>query len=140
MDIFKKKAPSAAADKPTAAGKPKKAVKAPKAVKDEVAKKEAKSSVIKNVPPALNAPHMSEKAARLSSAGTYVFDVPLSAGKVEVRKAVEAVYGVTVVRVNVVRGKGKVVRRGGRSGVRSDWKKALVTLKPGQKIDLYEGA
>ncbi len=113
-----KKAPAKAADKKAEAPKSANALKAPLVLKS---------------------PHVSEKAARLASASTYVFDIPLSAGKIEVRKAVEALYGVNVVRVNIARGKGKAVRRGRTSGVRSDWKKAHVTLKTGQKLDLYEG-
>jgi large subunit ribosomal protein L23 len=87
----------------------------------------------------LVAPRVSEKAAVLSSKGTYVFNVPLSANKIEVRKAVEALYKVHVSDVRMVRGKGKVVRRGRVAGSRNDWKKALVTLKKGEKLDLYQG-
>lgn len=109
--------------------------------KTEVVKAEAPKTLASlNAPHVLTSPHVSEKAARLAAnSNTYVFDVPLHAGKVEVRKAVEAIYGVNVLRVNISRGKGKVVRRGRTTGVRSDWKKAHVTLKTGQKLDLYEG-
>lgn len=87
----------------------------------------------------LISPRVSEKAAILASKGVFVFNVPVSANKVEVRKAVEAMYGVNVVSVNTVRGEGKPMQRGRRPGSRNRWKKALVQLKPGQKIDLYEG-
>lgn len=87
----------------------------------------------------LLSPRVSEKAAILASKGVFVFNVPVSANKVEVRKAVEAIYGVNVVSVNTVRGEGKPMNRGRRAGSRNRWKKALVQLKPGQKIDLYEG-
>jgi large subunit ribosomal protein L23 len=87
----------------------------------------------------LVAPHVSEKAAVLASKGTYVFDVPCSANKLEVRKAVESLYSVHVSDVRMVRGKGKVVRRGRVAGSRKDWKKALVSLKKGEKLDLYQG-
>ena len=87
----------------------------------------------------LVSPRVSEKAAMLASKGVYVFNVPVSANKVEVKKAVEAQYNVKVDSVNTVRGPGKIVRRGGTSGVRNMWKKALVTLMNGQKIDIYEG-
>ena len=87
----------------------------------------------------LVSPRISEKAAILASRGTYVFNVPTSANKIEVRKAVEALYDVKVTDVRTVRGPGKFVRRGRTSGQRPNWKKALVTLKAGQKIDLYEG-
>ena len=137
MALFERKAKAPAkksADKAEKATK----VAAPKAEKKVVVAKVATKTSALNAPLVLNSPHVSEKAASLASTGTYVFDVPLSAGKIEVRKAVEAIYGVNVTRVNMIRGKGKVVRRGRIEGVRSDWKKALVTLKTGQKIDLYE--
>ncbi|MFH1077856.1 MAG: 50S ribosomal protein L23 [Patescibacteria group bacterium] len=83
-------------------------------------------------------PHVSEKAAS-SPKGTYVFDVPLNANKVEIRKAVEALYKVSVESVRTVRGIGKYLKRGRIEGYRSNWKKAIVTLKDGQMLDLYEG-
>jgi large subunit ribosomal protein L23 len=87
----------------------------------------------------LVSPRVSEKAAMLAGKGTYVFNVPISANKVEIRKAVEALYKVHVVTVHMMRGKGKVVSRGRVMGRRNDWKKALVTLKAGEKLDLYAG-
>lgn len=84
-------------------------------------------------------PRISEKAAVMSSSGKYVFDVPVTANKVEVRKAVEALYGVKVEDVNTVRNIGKAVQRGRIAGRRNRWKKAVVTLKKGQKIDLFVG-
>lgn len=94
---------------------------------------EAKVSVL------VASPRASEKAAIMASKGTYVFNVPTSANKLEVRKAVEKQFKVSVVRVNMLRGEGKVVRRGRVMGRRSSWKKALVTLKAGEKLDLYKG-
>ncbi len=87
----------------------------------------------------LLSPRVSEKAAMLASKGVYVFNVPVSANKVEVAKAVEALYKVKVASVNTVRGPGKIVRRGRTAGRRNNWKKALVQLVAGQKLDLYEG-
>jgi large subunit ribosomal protein L23 len=63
----------------------------------------------------------------------------VDATKIEIRKAVEALYKVNVVAVRTVRNLGKIVRRGRISGQRNRSKKAFVTLKAGQKIDLYEG-
>jgi large subunit ribosomal protein L23 len=85
------------------------------------------------------APRISEKAAVLASAGKYVFDVPVTANKSEIRKAVEALYGVKVAEVNTLRGIGKRVRRGRIAGRRNRWKKAVVLLHKGQKIDLFVG-
>ena len=81
---------------------------------------------------------LTEKAAKLSSNyGQYVFEVYPSATKYTVREAVEATFKVTVTRVNVmnVRGKNKKSRQG-RPSRSSDFKKAVVTLKEGDKIEL----
>ncbi len=87
----------------------------------------------------LSRPHVSEKAARLGAQNVYVFDVALRAEKIAIKKAVESLYQVKVVAVRTIRGLGKPVRRGRRPSTRSDWKKALVTIAAGQKIDLYAG-
>ena len=87
----------------------------------------------------LQTPHVSEKAARHAEAGTYVFDVPVHAEKIAIKKAVEQLYKVSVTSVRTIRVPGKVMNRGRRPGRRADAKKALVTIKKGQVIDLYEG-
>lgn len=87
----------------------------------------------------LRTPHVSEKAARLADRGTYVFDVPVSAEKLAVKRAIEELYKVKVEDVRTIRGQGKQVRRGRTVGTRRAWKKAMVTLKKGQRIDIYEG-
>jgi len=84
-------------------------------------------------------PRISEKAAVLSSSGKYVFNVPIDANKAEVKKSIESLYGVKVTDVNMLRGIGKVVRRGRVAGRRNRWKKAVVTLKAGDKLDLFVG-
>ena len=97
------------------------------------------STSVEVMPVLVSSPRVSEKAAMLAAEGTYVFNVPLLTNKIEVRKAVEKYYKVHVVRVNMLRGEGKRVSRGRISGQRSDWKKALVTLKKGEKIELHKG-
>ena len=87
----------------------------------------------------LTKPYVSEKAARLADRGTYVFVVPMDSEKISIRKAVEACYKVNVEAVRIVRVSGKPVRRGKRVTFRKDVKKALVTLKKGQTLSLYEG-
>ena len=62
------------------------------------------------------------------------------ANKVQVRKAIEVIFKVKVLDVTTVNVAGKKKRMGTRLGRRSDWKKAFVTLKPGEKIDIFEGA
>jgi len=84
-------------------------------------------------------PWVSEKAARHADTGTYAFRVATSANKVEIHKAVETLWKVDVDSVRTIRGKGKVFQSRTRNGKRVNWKKALVTLKEGQSIDLYEG-
>jgi large subunit ribosomal protein L23 len=84
--------------------------------------------------------HLSEKTNQLSVDGRYVFKISTKANKIEVRKAVEKVYDVHVTSVNIVKVKGKSRRQGRTVGKTSDWKKAIVTLKKGEKIQgLAEG-
>ncbi len=84
-------------------------------------------------------PLVTEKAANLAESGKYAFIVSINANKIEVAKAVSDVYGVEVESVNIIRMKGKAVSRGRIRGSRSDFKKAVVTLKKGQTIQIYEG-
>ncbi len=88
----------------------------------------------------LRKPHITEKTAELASEGVYVFQVSNEAGKVEVRQAIRELYGVTPRRVNIVRSKGKRVTFGRRKGVRKDWKKALVYLKKGEAIEVFDAS
>lgn len=88
-------------------------------------------------------PRVSEKAyGQAGSLNTYVFVVPLSANKIEIKKAIEAEYKVEVIDVNITRTQGKVkqsYRKGGRTikGTRSDLKKAYVRVKEGQTIPVF---
>jgi large subunit ribosomal protein L23 len=68
------------------------------------------------------------------------FKVEPTANKIEIRKAVEEVFKVKVLSVNTCRYEGKKKRLGRYEGKRSDWKKAIVTLAPGEKIPFFEGA
>ena len=69
----------------------------------------------------------------------YTFEVPVSANKIEIKKAVEEVFGVKVASVNTVRVMGKVKRMGRFEGRRASWKKAIVTLEKGSKtIEFFE--
>ncbi len=65
--------------------------------------------------------------------------MPLKANKVEIRQAVEQIFKVKVLAVNTVRVLGKVKRMGKTSGKRPDYKKAIVKLAPGQRIEFFEG-
>jgi len=83
----------------------------------------------------IRAPLITEKATGLSEHGQVVFRVALSASKPEIKAAVEGLFGVKVLGVNTLVQKGKVKRTKGRTGVRSDVKKAFVKLEAGQSID-----
>ena len=85
-------------------------------------------------------PKISEKAIYLAERGIYVFEVPTSTNKIEVAKAVEATFKVNVTDVNIVIHKGKLKRFRQKLGRQKDVKKAMVKLKAGQSIALFEGA
>lgn len=69
----------------------------------------------------------------------YTFEVPVTANKIEIKKAVEEVFGVKVAAVNTMRVMGKVKRMGRFEGRRPSWKKAIVTLEKGSKtIEFFE--
>jgi large subunit ribosomal protein L23 len=78
-------------------------------------------------------PRLSEKAGSLARLHKYVFKVTGSANKIEVRKAVEKLYGVKVASVNMIAVQGKVRRYGRSSGKMSNFKKAVVTLTKDSK-------
>lgn len=88
---------------------------------------------------ALIRPVVSEKAAALSALRQYVFMVEPKMNKVEIAKVINALYGVTAVSVRIVNVRGKRVRTGRTQGVRKSWKKAMITLKEGESIALYQG-
>ena len=84
-------------------------------------------------------PLLTEKVAALQDAhNQYAFVVDERANKVEIKRAVELKYSVTVVQVNTMNVRGKTKRMGRFEGNRPDWKKAVVTLKVGDKIELAQ--
>jgi large subunit ribosomal protein L23 len=86
------------------------------------------------------APVVSEKSYQGSAEGKYTFKVHPDAHKTQVRQAVEELFDVKVVRVNIVKVQAKPKRRGMFRGTRPGWKKAIVQLRPGQTIEFFEGA
>ncbi|MDH3442414.1 MAG: 50S ribosomal protein L23, partial [Deltaproteobacteria bacterium] len=89
----------------------------------------------------IRAPLVSEKGTLLAeSTNQVLFKVRPEANKIEVRQAVESLFKVKVVKVRIARYLGKVRRVGRNMGRRPGWKKAYVTLKEGDKIDLFGGA
>jgi large subunit ribosomal protein L23 len=84
-------------------------------------------------------PVITEKATAISEHNQVTFRVPLDADKRSVKAAVEGLFKVKVTAVNTIRIKGKTKRVRGRAGTRSDYKKAIVTLAEGSKIDITTG-
>lgn len=86
------------------------------------------------------APIVSEKSYGLIEQGVYTFKVHTSASKPEIHDAIEAIWGVKVIKVNTLNRKGKVARarKGGRAGTKPDTKRAIVQLAAGDEIPLFE--
>jgi len=85
------------------------------------------------------APHITEKSTMLSETNSVVFKVAHQATKPEIKAAIEALFGVSVVSVNTLTSKGKTKRWKGKPYQRSDVKKAIVRLAEGQTIDVTSG-
>jgi large subunit ribosomal protein L23 len=88
----------------------------------------------------LLAPVVSEKSYSLIEDGKYSFRIHQDAHKTQVRQAVEELFGVTVLGVNIVKVRPKPKRRGMSRGTRPGWKKAIVQLQPGDTIEIFQGA
>jgi len=87
----------------------------------------------------LRRPVITEKNSVLMDQNKYVFEVRKDANKAQVKAAVEKAFSVTVTAVNVVTVPAKPKGFGRMKGTKSAWKKAIVTLKPGDKIEIFEG-
>ena len=84
-------------------------------------------------------PYLTEKMTTLrEKANQVAFIVRADANRIEVKRAVEMALKVGVERVNIMNIQGKTKRMGRFAGKRADWKKAIVTLKEGEKLELYE--
>ncbi len=88
----------------------------------------------------LLAPVVSEKSYSLITDRKYTFKVHKNAHKTQVRQAVEELFDVKVEKVNIVKVQAKPKRRGMIKGTRPGWKKAIVQLRDGQSIEIFEGA
>ena len=87
----------------------------------------------------LRRPLITEKGTVLQAQGKYAFEVAGRANKEQVKQAVEKAFKVKVTQVNVMTVPGKGRRMRGRLVLSPSWKKAIVTLKPGDKIEFFEG-
>jgi large subunit ribosomal protein L23 len=86
-------------------------------------------------------PIVTEKSSLMKEGGNqYVFEVAAGANKIEIAKAIEALFKVKVLAVRVMNMEGKARRLGRSSGKRPDWRKAIVKLGPKDKISFFEGA
>ncbi len=83
-------------------------------------------------------PIITEKATDQEVKGCYIFEVTIKANKTSIKKVIEQIYGVKPFRVNIIRVHGKVVRYGRSTGRTKAWKKALVFLKKGDKIEFIK--
>ena len=94
----------------------------------------------------MNDPRSIVRRALITEKGTtlretqnqYHFEVARDANKIEIKRAIEVIFSVKVGSVRTQQLRGKVKRQGRSAGRRSDWKKAIVTLQPDQKIELFE--
>ncbi len=116
--------------------------KKPKATTEKVTEKATKVSAAHQSQPSISnygmikAPHITEKAALLAEHNKYTFKVSAESNKIEIKKAIQNLYKVTVTGVHVISIPAKARSMGRYQGVRSSFKKAIVTLKPGDKIDV----
>ncbi len=92
-----------------------------------------------NISEVLIRPTITEKSTLLQEEGQYTFEIAPKANKTLVKQAVEQNFGVKVTSVNITRNKGKRKRYGPRFKKQPDLKKAVVTVQPGDRIDLIEG-
>jgi len=83
-------------------------------------------------------PIITEKSSLISANNKYVFQVSTNVNKIEIRNAVERLFNVKVTGVNTLNVKGKKKRLGRFEGMTASWKKAVVTLKDGYKIENFE--
>ena len=86
----------------------------------------------------LRRPIITEKNTNLQAQSKYVFEVARGANKMQIKEAVEKAFNVKVMAVNVSHVAGKMKRLGRHSGMTRSWKKAMVTLAEGQRIEFFE--
>ena len=84
-------------------------------------------------------PLVTEKGSYLGVNNQYVFEVAISTNKIEVKKAIKKVYGVMPINVNTISVSGKKIRYGKTQGKTKNWKKAIITLAEGDKIEIQDG-
>ena len=101
-----------------------------------VVPKRERKTVISEVHQILKSPHVTEKASDLAGRNKYVFKVGLGTNKIEIKKAIQSIYGVDVLDVRTIKIPRKQRRLGRQKGWRKCYKKAIVKIKEGQKIEV----
>lgn len=128
--------------KPVSDAKPVKSVakkpSKPDAKQKDAAKRPNKMSELASR--VLITPLVSEKASALQSQNQYAFKVDSRANKIEIKTAISELYGVKPLSVTILNVKPKPKRVGMIKGSTKVWKKAIITLPPGEKLEIYEGA
>jgi large subunit ribosomal protein L23 len=84
-------------------------------------------------------PLITEKNTNLMQLNKYCFEVDRNATKPQIKRAIQELFNVNVTAVNTMNVRGKLRRRGREFGYTADWKKAIVTLSEGERIELFEG-
>jgi large subunit ribosomal protein L23 len=136
LNIFRKKKKE---EKPKKTAKETKKIEKEKPLKEKVPEKKTAAPKEKKEGAGwqiLKAPQITEKATNLAEKNQYVFKVFRKANKSEIKKALENLYGVNVVSVNMINVRPKKRRLGRISGWRTGYKKAVVRIKEGQKIEV----
>ncbi len=95
-----------------------------------------RSPLVKVAPSVLRSLHIAEKATNLAKEGQYIFKVFQKTSKQEVKKAIEEIYNVDILKVRIIKIAKKKRRLGRTFGWRGGYKKAIVTLKKGQEIEI----
>lgn len=132
-NLFKKRKPKE---------KTKKKVTLPEEIKEEkpstseVKVQKRKEKIIGQGYNILKFPHVTEKAADLAKKNQYIFKVAEKANKIEIKKAIENIYGVDILSVRIIKIPKKPRRLGKQRGWKKGYKKAIVKLKEGQKIEV----
>ena len=151
LEVFKKTKTKETDAKTQKAVKVKKVKQASKKVesKDTAKDKAVATSKIKVAPKAtlskgdahriIVKPLVTEKATDMSALNQYTFEVAIRSNKIEIKKAIRALYHVDPKKIRIINKPGKLIRRGRHTGVTKKWKKAIVSLKAGDKIEFFSG-
>lgn len=110
--------------------------KLPKKIKPEISRPKSKAKISKIVYQVFKSPHVTEKATDLVNNRQYIFKVWSKANKIEIKKAIESLYGVDVMSVKIIKISKKRRRLGKITGWRKGYKKAIIKIKEGQKIEV----